>query len=648
MGGSAVALSEWVRGSRASVSNDKLNRPSVTCSVHSPLNIRLDIQGLRAISVLAVMLYHANSGWLKSGFIGVDVFFVISGFIVTALLTERRGGVDLAAFYVSRVKRILPAYLCMLGVVSILAVVLLLPSDFLFFLNSLRSATFFISNQYFSGVGSYFAPVADELPLLHTWSLSIEMQFYLLFPVLILYLPAQWRFITFASLTVSLFSWVGYQAYREPAEAAYFSFLARAPEFTFGVVLALLLKQRELPLRVSGLAGAVGAALLAISAVLIDTHSFPGVWYLLPCIGAGLIIAAKRGPVSALLGTSPLVWLGHMSYSLYLWHWPVLALIRYYSGHYTLSVSWLFVFVASSFVLAWISFRFIETPTRQSVGGGYQVIKLGAAVMIIVTILGSGKWWNSLLVEPLPIELTRYADPKAICHGVQVGTCKRGDPNADIAALVIGDSHAAQLNYFFDRVGEIQGTGYRVLTASSCVPITGFDVERLPGWARKSCLAQIQTVRSELPKVDKLIIAGMWQYHMQSEIFVTAFAKFLSEAVKDHKRVVVLAQVPMFEMDIQRVRRFTAIGLPLPIHFDRDWQRANQEMKRLVDQAQGVRFLDFSKSSFFAAAPYHEGSLIYRDRHHLNEVGARRYGNYAAERLQRAFDQPQPNVSLKP
>lgn len=144
--------------------------------------MRLDVQGLRAVAVLAVLAYHMNSTWLPAGFVGVDVFFVISGFIITALLTEPGQKIHLAAFYLNRIKRIVPAYAVMLALVSVVSSMLFLTADFEFFHQSLKSAAIFASNLYFADFGSYFAPRAEELPLLHTWSLAIEMQFYLFFP----------------------------------------------------------------------------------------------------------------------------------------------------------------------------------------------------------------------------------------------------------------------------------------------------------------------------------------------------------------------------------------------------------------------------------------------------------------------------------
>jgi peptidoglycan/LPS O-acetylase OafA/YrhL len=630
------------------VSDPIYNKSSGAGVMHAERNIRLDVQGLRAVAVLAVVLYHANSAWLKAGYVGVDVFFVISGFIITALLTERGGRIDLAAFYVSRVKRILPAYFVMLALVTLVSSILFIPDDFTFFFASLKSSALFTSNQYFASFGSYFAPRADELPLLHTWSLAIEMQFYLFFPVLVLCLPQRWRLAAFAVLAVGLFGWSGYRMLGQSQDGLYFALTARVPEFMVGAVVALLMRQRELHAVLSGFLGGLGAALLAWAFLAIDKQAFPGFWSILPCVGAGLLIAARRGPVSTLLSTAPMVWVGGISYSLYLWHWPVLAFIRYYTGQYELTAPWLLAFVFSSVLLAWLSYRFVETPVRTARGGMRQLPKWAAAGAVALLVAWGGQQLNASLVAPLPVELTRYAAPELICHGTQVGDCKRGKADAEVSVLVLGDSHAAQLNYFFDRVGEEEGVAYRVLTGSSCVPISGFDVERLPGWAQKACRAQIEAVARELPKVDQVIVAGMWQYQMQSPAFAKALAEFLAATASAHKRIVVLAQVPMFETDVQRVRRFTEIGLPAPLTFNHEWQAANQQVRAIVDRTPGVRFLDFSSSSFFATAPYQQGMLIYRDSHHLNEVGASRYGHYAAEQLRRAFDQPQSNVSLKP
>ena len=609
-------------------------------------DIRLDVQGLRAIAVIAVLAYHMDNSWLQSGFVGVDVFFVISGFIITALLTAPGRKIHLPSFYVNRIKRIVPAYAIMLAIVSAASSILFLSADFEFFRQSLTSAAFFTSNQYFADFGSYFAPRAEELPLLHTWSLAIEMQFYLFFPLL-LCLPRSWRLPALSLLAVGLFMWTAIKVSGGEQGRAYFSLLARMPEFLLGGVVALGLRHREVPAQLSVILGLLGAALLAISFVLIDKTQFPGYWSVLPCVGAALVIAARRGPVNRLLSTPVLVWVGGISYSLYLWHWPVLAFIRYYIGQYELHGPWLFVALVASFLLAWLSYRFVEQPARKLSGVRRLAPGFALAAVGITAIVILGIRLNPLIVSPVPLEQARYAAPELICHGQQVGECKRGLATAIPSVLVIGDSHAAQLNYFLDQAGTEQGVAYRILTASSCVPIPGFDVERLPDYAQQPCRSQIIAVKQALLTMDKVIIAGMWQYQMPSPAFVKALQTFLNDAAAAHKQVVVLGQVPMFRSDVQRVRRFRELGLPATLSLSSEWKFANKQVEELTAGIAGVHYLDFSDSSFFADAPYEGGELIYQDNHHLNEIGARRYGHFAGGQLNQLFEPTQSSVSLK-
>ncbi len=609
--------------------------------------IRLDVQGLRAVAVLAVILYHVNGAWLKAGFIGVDVFFVISGFIITTLLTEPGRQVDLLAFYVGRVKRIVPAYAVMFTTVCVVSAILFLPPDFSFFYRSLKSAALFFSNHYFAEFGSYFAPKAEELPLLHTWSLAIEMQFYIFFPLLILFLPRPWHLPVLSVIALVLFVGSGIQVLSGHQDKLYFSLVARVPEFMVGAIVAIGARHTAISSPLSALLGVLGAALLIGGFLFIDKGSFPGFLSIVPCVGTAAIIIARRGPITDLLSTRALVWLGGISYSLYLWHWPVLAFIRYYTGHYELGSGWVVLALVASLALAWMSYNFVEVPGRRKSNIGKPFAKWAAAAGGMLILILLARHGNRLLDSPLPVEQKRYADAELICHGQQVGDCKRGAEKVQPSILVIGDSHAAQLNYFFDQAGTELGIAYRVLTASSCVPIPGFDIERLPEWAREPCKAQIAAVEEALPHTDKLIIAALWQYQMQSAPFVTALKSFLDDLERSGKQVIVMGQVPMFSSNVQRVRRFQEIGLPASLVLGDDWRIANRQVEAVAASYKSVHYVDFSSSAFFADAPYDQGDLIYLDNQHLNEVGSRRYGHFAGAKLQSLFESTQSEVSLK-
>jgi len=600
-------------------------------------NIRLDVQGLRAVAVLAVIIYHVNNAWLPSGFVGVDVFFVISGFIITCLIVEKKDDFDWKGFYWGRVKRIAPAYFLMLAVVALVSAVLFLPADFKFFRDSLKAALSFTSNSYFEGFGSYFAPSAHELPLLHTWSLAIEMQFYLFLPVLVCFVPAKFLKSVFVLLSIGLLTWSEYRFFSKGEQAVYFSLFARFPEFLIGAFVALLAPKNHLSVRYTSLIGAGGALLLALSFIFIDAQRFPGLWALLPCIGTALLIAARHGPVSTLLAAKPMVWVGGISYSLYLWHWPILAFIRYYSSQYELQMVWLAVFVIGSFVVSWLSYRWVELPVRHVQGLRSIPKKMLAISICVLAVMGISREINVAVVDKLPVEMTRYAPSDEICHGKVVGDCIRGYPGSNPRVLVIGDSHAAQLNYFFDEVGVKNEMAFRVITASSCVPIVGFDVERLPVWAQNSCRSQIDKVDALISEVGVIVLAGMWQYQTQSDKFMLAFSQFITDSVEKNKKVFVLAQIPMFDTNLLRIHRFSALGLPVQINQNTEWKSANSKIETVVHGVSKVQFLDFSKSEFFASAPFENNVLIYLDNHHLNESGARRYGQYTASFFRKIY-----------
>ncbi|QVM93947.1 acyltransferase [Pseudomonas entomophila] len=592
---------------------------------------RYDVQGLRAIAVLAVILFHVDKHWLPAGFLGVDMFFVISGFIITPIIMRHEGKRFWLDFYWGRVRRIVPAFLAMALLVGVTAAIFFINQDFKVFSESLKYSLLFFSNHYFSEFGSYFAPAAHELPLLHTWSLAIEMQFYLLMPCLIVFIPRRWWLPVLAAITLAFTLQAEYRLSLPDEQAhVYFSLLSRVPEFMVGACLAISSLGETWTARKANVIAGLALLLLFCCFFLLEAGHFPGGLALLPCVATAMLIAASKSRVSAWISAPPLVWLGAISYSLYLWHWPVLAFMRYWSGHYQLSMLQLLLFVVMTLSLACLSYYFIEVPLRRP-GGGRRICAV--AVVALVTMFGFAPVLNSQVEKPLPVALTRYASAEQICHGQMVGLCTRGDPAREVRALVIGDSHAAQLNYFFDAAGKQQGFSVKVVSASNCVPIPGFDVERIPSYSRHDCETQIQAVLPLLDQVDTIFVAGMWQWQAQSEAFVGAFSRFLSAMTAQGKHVVVLAQIPMFEVNVQRMKRFTALGLELAPEQERSWRSSNQAIASVTRRVAGAEFLDFSDSGFFKDAPYEHGVLMYLDNHHLNEVGAFRYGEMAGPTL---------------
>ena len=617
--------------------------------VPDPDGFRGDIQGLRAIAVLAVILFHINKDWLPGGFVGVDVFFVISGFLIGGIiLRKRRGGTfSLYDFYAGRVRRIVPAYLVLLAITTIVAAVVFNQKDFEFFQDSAKSAIYFGSNGYFSKFGDYFAPSAHELPLLHTWSLAIEMQFYLILPVALILLPQRlWG----VSLMVAVILLIGY-GFREVnfglKQKAYFSLLVRIPEFLLGVGLAVFEsgrgqeKLRELIDRSANWIGALGFLLLVGSFWLISEDSaFPGVWVLAPCIGAVAVIGARNSAISGELAHPALVWIGGLSYSLYLWHWPILAFFRYVVETYQLGISLLVAFLILLLISSYVSWRWIEIPYRRRVDKTSSSVWRVAMLIFGVAIpLSLASRVNAAIEDPLPVAYTRYAAGDEICHGKVVKDCMRGArESATEPQLVLGDSHAAQLNIFFDTVGRTNGQRFRVITASSCVTIPEFDVGRLPEYARADCKASIEFAKRYLAEAKVIVIAGMWQYQASSANFIKAFRAFLVDADAHGKSVIVLAQIPMLSSNVLRLRRFEKLGIRHQISLHPEWLQANSAVRKIVSEYGSARFVDLSGYELFANAPFLGGRLIYHDSHHLNEIGADEYGKIAARSFANQHD----------
>jgi peptidoglycan/LPS O-acetylase OafA/YrhL len=365
-----------------------------------PLGHRDDIQGLRAVAVLLVALGHAGVGFLRGGFIGVDVFFVLSGFLITGLLlagAAKHGYVSLREFYARRAKRILPA-----------AALTLIVTDFAAYhlLNFVRAkqavldsiwAAFFSANVQFARQGvDYFAQGQPPSPVQHYWSLAVEEQFYLVWPVLLSLVligftlhrrhrrhaarPAggtpnpRIRLLTLVIVVAGLASlaWSIYYTRRTPL-GAYFSTLARAWELALGAALAIgASRLAHVSDRTRALLGWTGVLAIALAAILYTERTpFPGYAALLPTLGTALVIAAgignerSRRGVGGLLGRRPLRYVGDRSYAFYLWHWPVLVISAYYVGH-AISVGVNLILLAGAFVLSIISYGTIENPIRRA------------------------------------------------------------------------------------------------------------------------------------------------------------------------------------------------------------------------------------------------------------------------------------------
>ena len=366
------------------------------------MKYRPEIDGLRALAILPVVLYHAGLAPFSGGFVGVDVFFVISGYLITSIiLRERRDGrFSLLGFYARRIRRILPAFAAMMAASFPVALAVLGPAAMQEFSGSLAASIAFLANIYFLEISGYFSTAADLKPLVHNWSLSVEEQYYLLYPAALL---LTWRLgprrqaLSFAALALASFALAQWQVQNGDADAAFFLLQSRVWELLLGGLAAVLLlsgKAQDLAgNRHSGAAGLLGMVLIVVAVFAFDDRTpFPGLAALLPCLGALLVIlfAAPSNAAGRLLGLRPVVFIGLISYSLYLWHQPLLAFTRIATGS---GSRWLMLaVVVACFPVAAASWRFVETPARHMALPRLRLFGVAAAAMALLGILGLSGW----------------------------------------------------------------------------------------------------------------------------------------------------------------------------------------------------------------------------------------------------------------
>lgn len=430
------------------------------------MKYRSEIDGLRALAVVPVVLYHAGLELFSGGFVGVDVFFVISGYLITTIIVHdlKNQTFSLAQFYERRARRILPALFLVVIACLPFAWFILMPRDMLLFSNSLLSVVTFTSNFFFWKHSGYFDVAAELNPLLHTWSLAVEEQYYIFFPLLMLLL---WQFGRRLLLAACGLVFIGSLMFSEWAAAnsptaAFYLLSSRAWELLLGAAVGVLLLKENVPWRggvQANLASLAGLLMLLLAVFGYDQHTrFPGFHALLPTLGTALVIlyAVPGTLVWGLLSSRALVSTGLISYSLYLWHQPIFALARYVSPQEP--ALWLMLLLSlGSVPLAWLSWRYVESHFRQrQVVGRRRIFQLSLGASAAMILLGvAGKVTHGFVdrfdIAALPqpwasvrchgaASLAELANPMAVCLG-------DGANHVSGDVFLLGDSHAAQLTF---------------------------------------------------------------------------------------------------------------------------------------------------------------------------------------------------------
>lgn len=364
------------------------------------MNHRTDIDGLRAVAVLAVLGSHLKLPYLSGGFVGVDVFFVISGYLIASIVygETAAGTFSFGRFYERRVRRIVPALLFVTLLTAALAWIYLWPVEMAAFAESVAWSLAFLPNVHFGLHTGYFDPNAEALPLLHYWSLGVEEQFYIAFPIVVVVLTKWARRWLLPVLFIALFgsfAWAEYQTLTLPGSAFYLP-QYRAWELLIGCILALPQFPAAANAWQRSLVGIVGLAAIAGSSFGYGPATpFPGATALLPTLGSAAVIWSAAGPVAALLSVRPVAYIGKISYSLYLVHWPLIVFSGQLFPHAD-PIERVAAILALSFALAVFSYHFIEQPVRRGMVLKRRRVLFVAAVTSVAVVLAAGAALASL------------------------------------------------------------------------------------------------------------------------------------------------------------------------------------------------------------------------------------------------------------
>lgn len=493
---------------------------------------RPDIDGLRAIAVTAVVLFHAGLWPLRSGYIGVDVFFVISGYLIGGIIYRdaARQAFSFARFYARRARRILPALIVVVVSSLLLGLLLLSPGELKRLAMSAGSALAGGSNFRFWMDTGYFAPSARLDPMLMTWSLGVEEQFYLVLPFVLLALrpfSARIQLFAIAGLTLASLAVSIVMTARFP-NAAFYLLPSRGWELGAGVLLAVWQAQGRHGLSATAAEAVSGFGLAAITASLLvfdEKTPFPGVAALLPVVGTVALIACAGSRInSRLLGHRIPVGIGRVSYSWYLWHWPLMTFANLCSFE-PLPVWVLLVIALVSLLLAVLTWHLVEQPFRSTrLPDGRVVFRYVLVVSALLVVVG-----GLIRAEGLPqrgspqiaeVEgevLAARKDPCLARNGVDTpnvsAACVAIEPGRP-AVAILGDSHAAALGLGLRGMARQQGWGFQIFTKSSCRPLLGVTVWKrdVPTFSEE-CARFMQAAFkrvAEDPSVHTVILSGLW------------------------------------------------------------------------------------------------------------------------------------------
>jgi peptidoglycan/LPS O-acetylase OafA/YrhL len=667
-----------------------LNTAPTGASAHSRLAYRKDIDGLRAVAVVPVVLFHAGIDVFSGGYVGVDVFFVISGYLITALIVPEIAGGQFSYrdFYERRIRRLFPALFAMLALCCAAAFWLLMPFELEDFGQSVSTTSLFSANFLFLSEEGYFEGPAEQKPLLHTWSLAVEEQYYLLFPLLLVLLRRTGgRYLAGTAIVLAAsLAWSIYGALAYPS-ATFYLLPGRTWELLLGSVLAIWHLQRSpaattpdpgLATAVTHAAAAAGGLAMIMYAVFTydSTTVFPGAAALLPCGGTALLIhsgSAAPSAVSRMLAWPPLVFIGLISYSLYLWHWPVIVFSKHYLIRAPLPGEVLAMIVVS-LVLAVLSWRYVERPFRGRAGWLTQrgLFRVTGAVMTVAIAIGLLYDESEGLpgrLAPDVQQIAAFAEDKPPerrrCEGIDPAQlsyerlCRITAVDTPPSFLFWGDSHAGVLMRAARSAATDRGLNGLNATTNGCPPLLNLtNVQRDRDGICLDYNDAVLQLLQDRPELHTIILMGRWARYAEATpygqesgnpLFMRtrdqaastvagnramvgeAYTQTLEQLRRLGRRVIVLGPLPEIgHLVPNSMAKATHLSRPVELRLPR---RAFDARNRFVipmlaagaaDTAQWVPMQEALCDADWCRIQQH-GLPLYSDDDHLSSVGADLY-----------------------
>ncbi len=602
--------------------------------------------------MLAVFIFHIDSGMLEGGFLGVDVFFVISGFLITSIILRsvEQGRFTLGGFWIRRIKRLYPALFANLFFVVIAGNYVLMNPERSDLFGQSIAAVFSFSNIFlYLTTGNYWSNSSESIALLHTWSLSLEEQFYIVFPLLVLLLYKLSRKAILPFFIVLAFVSFGVSIYQTPLDqsAAFYLLPARMWELLVGSVVAMVgpaTLVRILGSRLASLASLGGLCLIVASFCVISYNDyFPGYRAAIPCLGAALVLAfGTADPVGkAILGIAPVNYIGRISYSLYLWHWPIIVFSRFLSPDP--NVVWV---VLLTFASAALSYHFVETPFRT--GTRRHLVVVGVAPLFLagfalpLALKTSSPGVPDHLREfedhyVIDTEFEIDATESILESGEGVGSHTH---EGEVDILIVGDSHAEALVRAIYQYAEENALSLENLAVPG-VSITDDGPKPNRSYAGELNEMRLQRLSSIKARVG--ILAEAWVWDVGRENFDVVLSNYIKLLSQNCDEVHVLSQVPMVDLPKTHEKALNKYALALSRSGQDLSFEGSSHISEINETVRGrVEKLGLPNVGFIDIYPYlkteeggvlvvHDEGVLYSDYYHVNDRGAERLLNELLE-----------------